>query len=325
MKLVVGATGVLGRQITSLFAEASEPVRAVVRPTSDPAAVQALQDAGAELVQADLKDPASLRRACTGVDTVVTTATTTLRDQQADPLVDVDHLGQLNLVSAARDAGVRHFGYVSYPEAMDGPVRSPLSTAKRAVEAALQHSGMVATVVQPGVFMDVWLSPVLGFDPIAGRVRVLGSGEAPIGWITVADVARGLVASLIRFGQEHTVLPLVGEQLSMNEVIRTFETVQGRPFEVEHVSEDALAAQQQAARTPLDQSFAALMIALARGAWVPRDPRQAELGFSMTTVRAYAQRVSTLVRTAPRSEVASEAHGGGGSGKPISPGHHTGG
>ncbi len=43
MKLVVGATGLLGRQITTLLTRASTPVRAVVRPTSDPAVVQALR------------------------------------------------------------------------------------------------------------------------------------------------------------------------------------------------------------------------------------------------------------------------------------------
>lgn len=292
MKLVVGATGLLGRQITTLLTRASTPVRAVVRPTSDPAVVQALRDAGAELVQADLKDPASLRRACDGVDTVISTATTTLRDQQVDPLEAVDHTGQLDLVSAARAAGVRQFAYVSYPRSLDGPRPSPLSVAKRAVESALQRSGMTATVLHAGVFMEVWLSPALGFDLVAGRARVLGSGEAPIGWVSAADVARAVVASLD--GEASTVLPLVGEHLSMKDVIGTFEAVQGRPFEVEQVPEAALVAQQESAGSPLEQSFAALMLSLARGAPVPTDPRVAELGFPLTTVRDYARRVSAL-------------------------------
>ncbi len=76
MNLVVGATGMVGTEICRLLTSAGERVRAMVRRTSDPAKVETLKSAGATVVQGDLRDAASLKAACRGVKTVVTTAST---------------------------------------------------------------------------------------------------------------------------------------------------------------------------------------------------------------------------------------------------------
>ncbi|GHF39941.1 uncharacterized protein YbjT (DUF2867 family) [Deinococcus metalli] len=292
--LVVGATGLLGSAICQHLSGSGHAVRAVVRPTSDPRQVRALHDLGAEPVHADLKDPASLERACRGVQTVITTATTTLRDQAADSIADVDHRGGLNLVAAAQDAGVAQVVYVSFPEAADTSPPSPLSAAKRAVEAALHASAMTTTVLHAAVFMDVWLSPVLGFDHQRGAVRVPGDGTQPVGWITCRDVARTAVACVDRPELHGTALTVVAETLDMNTVVRRFEDVGGRVFTVERVPVTALEAQLDAASTPLERSFAALMLALARGMPLTVDPRVADLGSSFTTVGEYARQIMPL-------------------------------
>ena len=69
--LVVGATGVLGRATVPLLRAAGHDVRAMTHRTDTTPALVAL---GAEGVQGDLIDPASLARACTGVDVVVAAA-----------------------------------------------------------------------------------------------------------------------------------------------------------------------------------------------------------------------------------------------------------
>jgi rRNA maturation protein Rpf1 len=49
------------------------------------------------------------------------------------------------------------------------------------------------------------------------------------------------------------------------EVIKLFEQVNGRSFEVQFVPEEALQAQQAAASDPMQQSFSALMRVYATG------------------------------------------------------------
>ena len=78
MTLVIGATGLLGMEVCRRLKATAHPVRALVRRTSDAAKRAELQTLGAELIEGDLKDPASLRRACTGVQSVISTAVTTL-------------------------------------------------------------------------------------------------------------------------------------------------------------------------------------------------------------------------------------------------------
>src|SRR5262245_21510336 len=76
MYLVVGATGPvgLGGAICQQLRAIGRPVRALVRSTSNPDRIANLARIGVELTAGDLKDPDSLRAACRGIDTVVSTA-----------------------------------------------------------------------------------------------------------------------------------------------------------------------------------------------------------------------------------------------------------
>lgn len=58
MILVAGATGVLGGEIARRLVARGEKVRAMTRATSKPDTVDRLRKAGAEIVVADLKQPA---------------------------------------------------------------------------------------------------------------------------------------------------------------------------------------------------------------------------------------------------------------------------
>jgi uncharacterized protein YbjT (DUF2867 family) len=71
MILVVGASGVLGREVTRHLLGAGHRVRATSR---DPAKLTDLQSLGAEVMPADLIDRASLDRACGGVEAVLAAA-----------------------------------------------------------------------------------------------------------------------------------------------------------------------------------------------------------------------------------------------------------
>src|SRR5260221_10884852 len=134
--LVIGATGLLGHEICRQLTGAGHPVRALVRRTSDQAKRAELERLGVELVEGDLKDQASLSRACTGVQSVVSTASSTFSRQPGDSIESVDQNGQLALVEAARKTGAEHLVLISFRE--NPNIQYPLTAANRAVERALK-------------------------------------------------------------------------------------------------------------------------------------------------------------------------------------------
>ena len=143
MNLVIGASGLLGSAICRELAGRGDEVRALMRATSDPIETSKLKERGINLVNGDMKRRATLEAACQGVKTVISTATCTRSRQPDDSIQSVDLQGQLDLVQAARKAGVRQFVFISFPEV---PVRFPLQDAKRAVEQALIASGMTYSI-----------------------------------------------------------------------------------------------------------------------------------------------------------------------------------
>ena len=276
--LVVGATGLLGAEICRRFAADRKPARALVRTSSNPETVSRLAAAGVEIAQGDLKDRASLTRACAGAKTVISTATATRPRQEGDSFQSVDTDGQLGLVDTAAAAGVEHFIFVSFPRI---DLEFAFQDAKRAVEGTLRRSGMVFTILQPATFMEVWLSPALGFDVVNGQVRVLGSGENKNSYISYVDVARAAVAALDAPAARNRSVMLSGpDTLTPNDVIRMAEELAGRRFVVEHVPETMLEAQYAVAPDPLAKSFSALMLSSARGMVVEDE------GASVLQVRA---------------------------------------
>lgn len=264
MILVAGATGLLGSEICRRLIAAGHAVRGLIRRTANPATLQRLRSLGVQLAEGDLRDRASLDAACRGVRTVVTTATTTLSRQPGDSIEVTDRDGQLSLVDAAVAAGASQFVMISYSGQI--PEADPLTRAKRAVERRVQASGMTYTILRPSIFMEVWLTPPLGFDYPNGRVNVYGSGLNPISWVSLHDVAALAAASVDHPAARDAVIEFGGpEPLAPLEVVKRFEHALGRDIEVQLVPEEALEAQRRGATDSLQESFAALMMAYARG------------------------------------------------------------
>ncbi|MGI9066799.1 MAG: SDR family oxidoreductase [Pyrinomonadaceae bacterium] len=287
MTLVVGATGLLGSEICRLLAARGKPFRALVRATSDKSKVAQLQSLGAEIAQGDLKDRSSLEAASKGINAVISTASSTLSRQEGDSIQTVDLEGQLSLIDAAKAAGISQFILVSFPPSAN---EFPLQDAKRAVEEHLKQSGLNYTILQPSMFMEVWLSPVLGFDAANAKAQIYGSGQNKISWISYKDVAKFATESLDNPAARNAVIELGGpEGLSPLEVVRIFEQVQGRAFEVQHVADEALLAQKKTATDPLQESFAALMLYYSAGNVIDMNETLRKLPVQLTSVKDYAQ------------------------------------
>jgi NADH dehydrogenase len=242
------------------------------------------------MVEADLKDRASLHAVCQGVQTVIATATTTLSRQSGDTIETVDLHGQLQLVDAATAAGVERYVYSSFSGGIDADF--PLRNAKRSVEQHLKQSGLVYTILRPTYFMEVWLSPIVGFDYPNARATIYGEGQWPISWIARDDVAQFTMLCLDHPAARQATFELGGpEALSPLEVVRIFEEIGGRRFDTQHLTESTITAQQPAAQDSLQQSFASLMSCYAAGDAIDMCATLAAFPMQLTPVWDYARRV----------------------------------
>jgi uncharacterized protein YbjT (DUF2867 family) len=263
MILVAGATGYLGTEICRLLRERDTDVRALVRRTSDADKVERLRALGVELVLGDLKDPRSLDAACQHVDTVISTASSTISRQPDDSIQRVDRDGQIALVDAAVSNGVERYLFISFSGNLD--LECALQSAKRTVERAVRESGMAYTILRPSFFIEVWLSPAFGFDVEHGTARIFGTGDQRMSWISLSDVARFTVECIDHPAAQNAVFELGGEPVSPNELLAEVERRTGTPMQVERVPAEALRAQRERATDPMEHTFATLMLGYAQG------------------------------------------------------------
>jgi uncharacterized protein YbjT (DUF2867 family) len=278
----------VGSEICRLLASKGMTFRALVRESSDPAKVERLKGYGAQLVKGNLCDSASLKAACQGVSTVICTVSAMPFCYQpgVNDIQSVDFEGVTNLIEAAKASGVKHLIYTSFSGNLDREF--PLRNAKRTVEQRLKESGLVYTILRPSMFMEVWLSPAVGFDAANSKATVYGTGDQLIAWITIKDVAQFAVESLENPAARNRVLELGGPKpLSPHQVIKIFEDAMGKTFEVTHVPPEALQAQYAGATDPMQKSFIGLMLCYAGGDPIDMSAIQKAFAVHLTPIKEY--------------------------------------
>ena len=232
MFLISGSTGSLGRQIVQELLTRGHPVRALVR---DPSQREALEAAGAEVVIGNLTDPASLDRACQGVEVVISSASATRRED--DTVENVDMRGTQNLVDAAHRAGARRFVFVSTSGASpESPV--PAFRAKAAAEAHIKASGLEYVILQPDAFMDIWFGMLIEMPMAQGMpITLVGESRRRHSFIAQRDVARFAAAGAEHPGAVREVVRLGGpEATTFREVAEAYAEAAGRPLAIRSVA-----------------------------------------------------------------------------------------
>jgi uncharacterized protein YbjT (DUF2867 family) len=186
--LVTGATGFIGPHVAHALRARELPVRALVR---DPGRAARLAAWGVELVQGNIADPASLREALTGVDSVVHLVAI-IKGSRAD-FERVMAQGTRDIVAAAQEAGVRRFVLAS---ALGLDERSkdavPYFGAKWAMESTVKESGLEHVIFRPSFVFgkDGGVLPTFvrlaRFAPVT---PIVGPGTQRMQPIWVEDVA----------------------------------------------------------------------------------------------------------------------------------------
>lgn len=231
MILIVGSSGHLGRATALRLLAQGKPVRLMSR---NPAALNDLEKRGAEVVRGDLRDLPSLKDACRGIDQVVAAAHALNGKGDNNPHT-VDDLGNRRLIDAAKDAGVKQFVFISIQNVAPDSFLE-FFRIKYAIEEYLRASGLGYTILRPMAFMDLW-GEMIG-QPIIekGKATTFGSGNNPINFVAVEDLARLIEAVLEDERTLNQSYDVCGpENLTMNQVTGIFQGLAGRPAQIQHV------------------------------------------------------------------------------------------
>ncbi|WP_197378689.1 DUF2867 domain-containing protein [Mycolicibacterium mengxianglii] len=143
--LVTGSTGYIGGRLVPALLERGHKVRAMARTPGKLDEVPWRADA--DVAEGDLTKPDSLREAFTGVDVVFYLAHSM---GTSEDFVDEERRAAINVVEAARQAGVRRLVYLSGLHPAGAELSRHLQS-RTAVGDILLDSGIETVVLQAGV------------------------------------------------------------------------------------------------------------------------------------------------------------------------------
>ncbi len=247
--LVTGANGHLGNNLCRLLVARGEPVRAMIRPSADPAPLAGLD---LDIVRGDIMDPASTARALEGCGRLYHTAAGFLmwsRDPERD-IIRPSVEGTRNVLEAAARAGVEKVLYTStsgtmgLPTRPDQPfdetrfnsephthyVRGKIAAEKEAFALA-GRTGLPVTSIHPGFILGprFWKPS----ESVHQVEQFLNHG-APVyfdggfGVVDVEDVARGAMLAMDK-GRAGERYLLSGENVTVKGLFDLMAEATGLP------------------------------------------------------------------------------------------------
>lgn len=209
--LVTGAAGFLGGHLVDMLLERGDEVRAMLRPVDKAARLRELN--GVEVVQGDLTDRESLKRAVQGVQRVYNVAAKTGPWGLENVYTAANVWGVADLITAAMDAGVQrivhtssitvygHHLYGNITEdqpfhAEDNPYSRTKIAGEKLVADFVKERGAPVVVVRPAWIYGPRDTASFGrFVALveSGKGFLIGSGKNIVPVVYVRDVAQGLI------------------------------------------------------------------------------------------------------------------------------------
>jgi uncharacterized protein YbjT (DUF2867 family) len=218
---VSGATGQQGGAVTRhMLKKPGFAVRALTRDTSK-APARALAQAGAELIQGDLDDPSSYKRALEGAYGVFSVQNG----------MEAGFEGEIRqgkaLADAAKAAGVQHFVYSSVVSA-DRNTGIPHFESKWVIEQHIRKIELPFTVLRPAFFMQNWHNYMR--EPILhGTLPLPLKPQTPLQQISIEDIG-AFAATAFQSPAKWLgkTVELAGEELTMMRVAELLARVAGQ-------------------------------------------------------------------------------------------------
>jgi NADH dehydrogenase len=223
MILVTGASGYLGSHITRRLVASGRQVRAMVRSRKTAQAEGRLSGLNLEWAEADVTRPETLAKASDGVTAIVHTVAIAI-EKGGRTYEQVNYQGTVNLVDAARAAGVERFIFISQLGA-DARLPYRFLASKGKAEAYVAASGLAWTAFQPSVVWgpeDEFANSFARLIPLTPLIfPIIGDEKTRFQPIWVEDVAASVTKALEDAGTIGSAYQLGGpEVLTLEEIER---------------------------------------------------------------------------------------------------------
>jgi uncharacterized protein YbjT (DUF2867 family) len=221
MILLTGATGYVGSAMLPYLVRSGQPIRALIHKQSKAGRLPE----GVEAVRGSVSDAASLDNAMQGVDTVVHLVAVN-KNKGGLTMESINHQGTVNVVNAAKKAGVRQFVHM-HGIGLKSGMKQEFANSKGLGADAVRASGIPYVMISPSVIFgqgDEFVNNLADlykkwFYPFA---IIPGSGQATFAPIWKEDVARvfaSVVGDFDRYvGKEYEIGG--AENLSLNQMMQ---------------------------------------------------------------------------------------------------------
>lgn len=209
MYLVTGATGQIGRRVVRLLREQKLPVCAFVSLTSR---YEELENRGAELFIGDLRQEKDIKKACKGIDYIISTHGSGGNAQELDYRANVD------LIDQAKEVGVEHFVLISVLGADRDYEDAPVFKAKKAAEKYLMASGLNHTILRPSGLASNLLTFAERFRE-TGVYLLNGNGKNRTSIVSTDDLAKIAIDSVKVPEAKNKIFPVGGPDVLKREDI----------------------------------------------------------------------------------------------------------
>jgi uncharacterized protein YbjT (DUF2867 family) len=225
--LLIGVTGGTGGNVVKGFLEQGvSSLCAITRKIDlNRPSLSKMNDAGIELVEANLDDEDSLEAAFAGISAVYCHATSA-DSGKPDPL-EVERAKRV--AKAAKKADIKHFVYNSAGGADRNSGISHIEQ-KYKVEQILKEAGLPTTMLRACLFMEEFWKKYTRPSVLKGVFRFSIQPDKPLHLITTKDMGR-IAAYVIKnpskyIGQE---IELAGDVLTPKQMAKAFSKAQGIP------------------------------------------------------------------------------------------------
>lgn len=206
--LIIGATGYIGSAVVQESVRQGYDVIAVTRSPAKEG-----QFNGAEVIVADVSDPASVAKMFTRkIDVVISCLAT--RSGLPQDFDDIDYKATLNVLNAAQESGTNKFILLSAICVRKPDL--PLQLAKLKMEDALIRSGIDYTIVRPTAYF--WVFEAQTRMIVKGKPGyVIGKGDqACHNPIAKEDLAEFMVGSISNSERKDRIFILGGPEVPEN-------------------------------------------------------------------------------------------------------------
>lgn len=222
---VTAATGKFGQTAVRTLLKLVDPSQ-VVAVVRNPQKAQKILPAQVEIRQGDYTQPAQLEAALAGIERLLFISSL--------PGGDYPRVQQhLNVVAAAKKAGVNFVAYTSFPHA--DQATSPLSADHRVTEKALAESGLTTAFLRNNWYLENQADFIK--TALAGQPVYYATGDRQVGWAPEAIYAQAAAKVLVA-AKPKKIYEFAGPMHTFGELAKAAAEAGGVKADAHAVSKD---------------------------------------------------------------------------------------